>query len=86
MVHFKNLIIIFNLIFSNISSLDYDFIYSNAKATIDQIYKYRNSVYGILDALKTDYSDLNLDIETLRKNLADDNNVGFLKEVLDKMG
>lgn len=77
---------LFGLIFSNIPSCEFDFIYNNAKATIDQIYKYRNSVYGILDAMKTDYSDLDLDIETLRKNLADDNNVGFLKEVLDKMG
>jgi len=34
--------------------------------------KYRNSIYGILDALKTDYSDLDLDVEKLREKLADD--------------
>jgi hypothetical protein len=63
-----------------------DFIYNNAKLTIDHIYQYRNSVYGIMDAMKTDYKDLDLDIEALRQQLAGPENIGFLKEVLDKMG
>ena len=53
--------------------------------SIDKIYEYRNSVYGILDALKTDYNDLNLDVDKLRETLANDENVGFLKEVVDKL-
>lgn len=53
--------------------------------SIDKIYEYRNSVYGILDALKTDYSDLGLDVEQLRESLAKDDNMGFLKEVVDKL-
>lgn len=63
-----------------------NFIIENVERTIDNIYKYRNSAYGILDALKTDYSDLNLDVDKLTSQLSNGENVEFLKEVLDKMG
>lgn len=53
--------------------------------SIDKIYEYRNSIYGILDALKTDYSDLDLDVNTLREALSNEENVSFLKEVMDKL-
>ena len=58
---------------------------THTKITIDKIYEYRNSVYGILDALKNDYSELGLDVEKLQEALANDDNVGFLKEVMDKL-
>lgn len=53
--------------------------------SIDKIYEYRNSVYGILDAIKNDYSDLDLNVNELKDALAKDENVEFLKEVMDKM-
>lgn len=53
---------------------------------IDKIYEYRNSVYGILDAMKNDYDTLNLDAETIRDNLADPENMTLLKDVLAKLG
>lgn len=56
------------------------------QGSMDQIYKYRDSVYGILDALKTDYSDLELDINKLRERLADTADLNTIKEVLDKLG
>jgi hypothetical protein len=54
--------------------------------SMNQIYKYRDSIYGILDAMKTDYSDLNLDVEGLRNKLADAEGLSTVKEVLDKLG
>ncbi len=56
----------------------------HVRISIDKIYEYRNSIYGILDALKTDYNDLDLDIEKLKTELAE-GNIDFLKEVIDKM-
>lgn len=56
------------------------------EATIENIYKYKNSVMGVLDAVHTDYSDLNLDAQTIRDNLVEGNGVGFLKDVMDKLG
>lgn len=54
--------------------------------SIDAIYTYRNSIMGILDSISTDYSNLNLDAETIRKDLADPNNLALLKDVLTKLG
>ena len=53
--------------------------------SIDKIYEYRNSVYGILDAVKNDYSDLDLNVEKLSKELSSNENIDFLKTVVDKM-
>lgn len=52
----------------------------------ERIYNYRNSAYGILDAMKTDYNALEFDAEDIQKKLADGENVEFLKEVLTKLG
>lgn len=56
------------------------------KESIDAVYKYRNSVMGILDNISTDYSNLNLDASEIQKNLADPNNMELLKSVLTKLG
>jgi len=53
--------------------------------TIDKIYEYRNSVYGILDALNTDYSNLNFDVDKLKNALANDEGVDFLKDIIEKL-
>ena len=72
-------------IWTIIPEVDREWFEHHVYTSIRSITEYRNSAYGILDAIKTDYSDLDLDIETLRKKLADDKNVGQLKEIVDKM-
>lgn len=72
-------------IFELIPSSELKWFDKHVRISIDKIYEYRNSVYGILDALKTDYSDLGLDVEKLQESLAKDENIEFLKEVMDKM-
>ena len=57
----------------------------HTRISIDKIYEYRNSIYGILDALSTDYKNIDLDVENLRQNLANSENIGFLKDVMSKM-
>ena len=54
--------------------------------TANHIYDYRNSVYGILDSLQADYSDLNLDAEAIREKIADPEALGLVKDVLTKLG
>ena len=39
--------------------------------SIEAVYKYQNSVLGILDTIKTDYKNMDLDINKLRENIAD---------------
>ena len=54
--------------------------------TANNIYDYRNSIYGILDALNSDYKNLELDIEGLKKQMAEPESLGLLKQVLTKLG
>jgi superfamily I DNA and/or RNA helicase len=54
--------------------------------SIDKIYEYRNSVYGILDAMATDYKDLEFDAEKLAEDIGNPENAAFLKEVVTKLG
>lgn len=53
---------------------------------IDEIYKYKNSALGIMQAITDDYSNLDLDAEKIREKLGNKENMEFLKEVMDKMG
>ena len=52
----------------------------------EHIYAYRNSIYGILDAIKTDYSTLDFDAESIRQKIADPEALTLLKDVLSKLG
>lgn len=54
--------------------------------TANHIYNYRNSIYGILDALKQDYSNLEFDAESIREKIADPNTLELLKSVLTNFG
>ena len=54
--------------------------------TIKNIYDYRNSVMGVLDAVSTDYSDLNLDATAIKEQLSDANNLKLLKDVVSRLG
>ena len=63
-----------------------DYLYDLVCDTEDQVYKYQNSAYGILDAISNDYNTLDFDIEKLTKDISNKENVKFLDEVLTKLG
>ena len=54
--------------------------------TANHIYDYRNSIYGILDALNTDYKNLELDADALKSKMVDPEALSLLKQVLTKLG
>ena len=72
-------------IFELIPQNELNWFDKHVRISIDKIYEYRNSIYGILDALRNDYDGINLDVESIRENLAKDDNMSFLKEVVDKL-
>ena len=76
----------FDDVFTVIPQGEYKSIVIWLSKTAEHIYAYRNSVYGILDALNTDYNNLELDAEALKKNIADPNSLTLLKDVLTKLG
>ena len=55
-------------------------------STIENIYKYKNSVLGILENISADYSNLDLDASAIQAKLADPENMELLKGILDKLG
>ena len=73
-------------VLNNMNAEEYTFIYNTTKAQIENIYKYRNSVVGVLDTISTDYSNLNLNIDDLQKKLTNGENIELLKEIMDKLG
>ena len=65
---------------------EYDEILTGIKQTIKSVYKYQNSILGILDTISQDYSNLNLDATEIQKKLADPNNMELLKGIMTKLG
>lgn len=65
---------------------EYNEILTGIKQTIKSVYKYQNSVLGILDSISQDYSNLNLDATEIQKKLADPENMELLKSIMTKLG
>ena len=74
------------IIYDTLSPNEYTILTETVQETIEEIYRYRNSVLGIIEAVNQDYSNLNLDAENIQKNLADPNNLTLLKDVITKLG
>lgn len=77
---------LFDDIFTVLPQREYKSIVMWLGKTAEHIYNYRNSIYGILDAMSTDYKGLELDAEALREKLADPSELDLLKNVLSKLG
>lgn len=58
----------------------------DASDLLDGLYKYNNSVYGILDNVSKNYKDMELDIDKLRNELATTDNLDIVKKVVDNLG
>lgn len=77
---------IINKVIDVIPKDEYDYLINNINGSIQSIYNYKNSVMGILEAVSTDYSNLDLNASEIQKKLADPENMTLLKEVLTKLG
>lgn len=77
---------IFQAIKDSIYETDWIEIEEAVIKTIDNIYKYNNSVMGVLENVVNDYKDLDLNATNIQSKLADPDNLTFLKDVLVKLG
>lgn len=73
-------------ILDNIPCEEYCAIGNGVHDSIKSVYAYQNSALGILDALKTDYSALNLDIDAMRSKLQAPEFADLLKEIGPLLG
>ena len=62
------------------------FIKTAAREIINEFYRYRTSALGILEAVTTDYSNLELDAEKLKEKIGDKENLQLLNDVMEKLG
>ena len=77
---------IVNKIMAAIPTNEYEFIITGIDNTIKAFFDYQNSIYGILDTVTQDYSDLDLDASKIQQTIADPNNLELLKTILTKLG
>jgi hypothetical protein len=77
---------LFDKILEVMPTEEFDRIDVSAHATIRNLYNYKNSAMGVLNAISSDYSNLNLDALQLRDNLVDPANLELLKTVATKLG
>ena len=75
-----------DMIINAIPSSEYKWLINSVDSTVKAFYAHRDSVLGILETIKTDYSDLNLDATEIQSKLADPQNMELLKNVLSKLG
>ena len=77
---------IFDMVKDAIPPEEYYSLYEDTWKCISEIYKYKNSVLGLLDIIKNDYEGVGEDIEKLWGELSDKENVSFLRDVMTKLG
>lgn len=65
---------------------DYLELMNGIHRSIDAVYAYHNSILGILEAVSTDYENLDLDATKIQQALGDGENIELLRNVLNKLG
>lgn len=76
---------LFDDIFTVIPQREYKSIVMWLGKTAEHIYNYRNSIYGVLDAIAADYSNLSLDTATIVEKLRDPEALETVRQVIEKM-
>ena len=65
---------------------EYAFLINGINESIEAVYKYQDSILGILEVISQDYSNLDFDATKIQQQLADPDNLSLLKDVLTKLG
>lgn len=53
--------------------------------SIEAVYKYQNSVLGVLDTIKTDYKNMDLDINKLREGITDPELLDLVNSIITNL-
>ena len=77
---------LFAVVFDAIPATEYNDMRNNIYIAAKNIIAHRTSALGILEAISTDYSNLNLDATAIQQKLADPENLTLVKDILTKMG
>lgn len=77
---------LWDIIEKYINKNEISFIRRTIKETITNIYAYKNSVLGMVDAMNQKSEDLQVDGEALQKVIGDPENLTLVKQILDNLG
>ena len=77
---------IIELVKENMNAEELAEIINTVWTTIENVYKRANSALGVMQALATDYNNLDFDASEIQEKLADPENLTLLKDVLTKLG
>ena len=65
---------------------EYEFLFNTAEDCATHITEYNNSIMGVLHSTSQDYAKTSVDFNKLLEDLDDPAKIGFVKEVLEKLG
>lgn len=75
-----------NEIYAAIPEAELNMLHYNSVRIAESMYGQMNSVYGIMENLANDYSEVGSQSEEIRSKLANPDNLTFLKDVINKLG
>ena len=70
---------------NNIPEEEIVILTNSIEKTLSAIYQYQHSVLGILDAMKTDYNHMKLDIDDLNESISNPELLALVKDLLTKL-
>jgi hypothetical protein len=76
---------IIELVISAIPQKEYESICNGIVDSIDSVYKYQNSVLGVLDTIKSDYQDTEFSLENIQE-LIQSTDLSTVQEIISKLG
>ena len=76
---------IIDTVIDNIPEDEYLSIAVGVNESIEAVYKYQNSVLGILNNLKHDYDQLDIDLDEISEKIGNVENLDMIKNILTKL-
>ena len=80
---------IYTAIIKAIPDNEYNFIMEGINSTVESYYTHKNSIFGILDSIGKDYSNLDYNTKEIEKKMdqiGKSENLTLLKDVMNKLG
>ena len=77
---------LYSAVMEAIEDKDVEFCQTVLEDTVVSIYKYNNSLLGVVDALSQKYDVSKINLKEISEQLKDPNTLPFLKEIMGKLG
>ena len=75
-----------DVILEAIPEVEYKNLYNGIIEVANSIYNYKSSMLGIMESVMADYSNVQLDANSIAQTLGNEDNLALLKDVMTKLG